>query len=91
MSGYTPRTEITTPPPEPRPCGLTRRELRNLRAITGMKKPHKLRAWLLAKTKLAAYGEPGAKRMAAAYSGAIARAVELADRQPYYFHLSYPV
>ena len=74
MRGYTPRTEITDPfSADPRPCGLTRRELRNLRAITGMRKPHKLRAWLLNQTKLAKYGEPGTKRLAAAYSGAIAR------------------
>jgi hypothetical protein len=89
MSGYTPRTEVTTPQAQPRACGLTRRELRNLRAITGMRKPHKLRAWLLNQTKLAKYGEPGTKRLAAAYAPAVQRAEELAVPTPKPFMLSY--
>ena len=56
-----------------RPCGFTRRELRNLRRTSGLKRPFKVRAWLLGETRLAKYGDARVKRLAAAYADAIER------------------
>lgn len=73
-----------------RPCGFTRRELRNLRAVSGLKRPFKVRAWLLGETRLAKYGEPRVKHLALAYAPAIKRAQRLAVSIPKPFMLSYP-
>lgn len=58
-----------------RPCGLTRRELRNLRALSGRRRPHIVRSWLVDETRLARYAEPGDRtwRLARAYPEAIVR------------------
>ncbi len=82
-------------PPTIRPCGFTRRELRNLRATSGLKRPFKVRAWLLGETRLAKYGEPRVKRLAAAYSDAIQRCQDR-EAKPKWFApdggvCSYPV
>ena len=94
MSGYTPRTDPPIPQvhASPRACGLTRRELRNLRALSGCKKPHKCIAWLREQTHWAKYGDPATKRMARAYGPALERTNAIKSRRaPAAFFLSYPV
>ena len=75
MSGYTPATK-TAPRyrrATPRTCGLTRRELRNLRALSGCQKPHKCITWLKGETRLAQWGDGRVKRLAFAFAGALSR------------------
>jgi len=77
-----------------RPCGLTRRELHRLRVLSNLNSPngkgrvHKVRDWLLKETRLAAFGEPKTKLLAAVYDSAIQRCRARARRQHSRFQFS---
>lgn len=68
-------------PPTIRPCGFTRRELRNLRATSGLKRPFKVRTWLLDKTALAQYGTPLDKHFARVFEPTVARLKQRSRRR----------